>query len=49
MTDDYYRFDAERFLLRGERQREDVASRQEVSVRIVDAVASDRRIEMEWA
>lgn len=49
MTDDYYEFDAERFLLRGERRGRTWRLGQEVSVRIVDAVASDRRIEMEWA
>ena len=49
MTDDYYEFDAERFWLRGQRTGRSVRLGQQVRVRIVDAVASDRRIEMELA
>jgi ribonuclease R len=49
MTDDYYRFEPERFMLSGEHTGKSWRLGQEVSVRIVDAVASDRRIDMEWA
>ena len=49
MTDDYYEFDAERFWLRGQRHGRTWRLGQQVSVRIVDAAVSDRRIEMEWA
>jgi ribonuclease R len=49
MKDDYYRFEADRFMLTGERNGRTWRLGQEVEVRIVDAVASDRRIEMEWA
>ena len=49
MTDDYYEFDAERFWLRGQKTGRSVRLGQQVRVRIVDAVASDRRIEMELA
>ena len=49
MKDDYYRFEADRFMLTGERNGRSWRLGQEVEVRIVDAVASDRRIEMEWA
>jgi ribonuclease R len=48
MTDDYYRLDAEKHLMYGERNGRVWRLGQEVEVRIVDAVASDRRIEMEW-
>lgn len=48
MTDDHYRFDGERFMLQGERNGRSWRLGQEVEVRIVDAVPSDRRIEMEW-
>ena len=49
MTDDYYSFDAERFLLQGEKAGKTWRLGQEVEVRITDVVVSDRRIEMEWA
>jgi ribonuclease R len=49
MADDYYKFDGERFMLVGERKGRTWRLGQEVEVRIVDAVVSDRRIEMEWA
>jgi ribonuclease R len=49
MADDYYRFDAERFLLYGERGGKTWRLGQQVSVRIVDVALADRRIEMEWA
>lgn len=49
MADDYYRFDAERFLLWGERSGRIWRLGQAVSVRIVDVALADRRIEMEWA
>jgi len=49
MSDDYYEFDAERFLLRGEKSGKTWRLGQEVEVRITDVVVSDRRIEMEWA
>jgi ribonuclease R len=49
MKDDYYEYDGERFMLRGERSGKTWRLGQEVTVRIVDAVASDRRIDMEWA
>jgi len=48
MRDDYYRLDAERHLLYGERNGRTWRLGQEVEVRIVDAAPSDRRIEMEW-
>jgi ribonuclease R len=49
MADDYYRFEAERFMLVGERSGRTWRLGQEVQVRITDAIPSDRRIEMEWA
>jgi ribonuclease R len=49
MTDDYYRFEGERFMLVGERSGKTWRLGQEVEVRITDAIVSDRRIEMEWA
>jgi ribonuclease R len=49
MADDYYRFDAERFLLYGERGGKIWRLGQPVTVRIVDVALADRRIEMEWA
>jgi ribonuclease R len=49
MKDDYYQFDAERFLLQGEKTGKTWRLGQEVEVRITDVVVSDRRIEMEWA
>ncbi len=48
MADDYYRLDAERFLLYGEATGRTWRLGQEVAVRIVDVVLSDRRIDMEW-
>jgi ribonuclease R len=48
MNDDFYRLDAERHLLQGERHGRTWRLGQEVEVRIVDAAPSDRRIEMEW-
>jgi len=49
MSDDYYRFDAERFLLWGENKGAQWRLGQAVRVRIVDVALADRRIEMEWA
>ena len=49
MKDDYYAFDAERFMLTGEKNGATWRLGQEVEVRITDVVVSDRRIEMEWA
>ncbi|HEX9092344.1 MAG TPA: RNB domain-containing ribonuclease, partial [Coriobacteriia bacterium] len=49
MADDYYRFDGERFLLYGEHTGKTWRLGQEVTVRIVDVVVADRRIDMEWA
>jgi ribonuclease R len=49
MGDDYYRFDAERFMLVGERNGKTWRLGQKVDVRITDALVSERRIEMEWA
>jgi len=49
MSDDHYKFDAERFMLVGERTGRTWRLGQEVEVRITDAIVSDRRIEMEWA
>jgi ribonuclease R len=49
MKDDYYRLDAERFLLYGENAGKVWRLGASVSVRIVDVALSDRRIEMEWA
>ena len=48
MSDDYYRFDAERFELQGERRGRAYRLGQSVEVRIVDVSVSDRRIDMEW-
>jgi ribonuclease R len=49
MADDYYKHDAERFLLYGERSGKVWRLGQAVTVRIVDVALADRRIEMEWA
>ena len=49
MKDDYYSFDADRFLLSGEKSGAVWRLGQEVEVLITDVVVSDRRIEMEWA
>jgi ribonuclease R len=49
MTDDYYRFEGERFLLYGERTGKTWRLGQEVEVRIVEVTVADRRIDMEWA
>jgi ribonuclease R len=49
MKDDYYEFDAERFLLRGSRSGKSWRLGQQVSVRITETIVSERRIEMEWA
>ena len=49
MKDDYYRFDAERFELEGEKRGGKWRLGQTVEVRIVDVSVSDRRIDMEWA
>lgn len=49
MRDDYYRFDAERFTLYGEHTGRTWRLGQEVEVRIVEAIVSDRRIDLEWA
>jgi ribonuclease R len=49
MSDDYYRFEGERFMLVGERSGKTWRLGQAVEVRITDAIVSDRRIEMEWA
>jgi ribonuclease R len=48
MNDDYYRFDAARFELQGERKGRAFRLGQTVEVRIVDVSVSDRRIDMEW-
>jgi ribonuclease R len=49
MKDDYYEFDAERFALRGAHSGKTWRLGQQVSVRITEAIVSERRIEMEWA
>jgi ribonuclease R len=49
MKDDYYRHDAERFELVGEKNGGTWRLGQAVEVRIVDVSVSDRRIDMEWA
>jgi len=49
MKDDYYEFDAERFLLRGSRSGRTWRLGEQVRVKVTDAIVSDRRIEMEWA
>ena len=49
MKDDYYEFDAERFALRGSHSGTTWRLGQQVSVRITEAIVSERRIEMEWA
>ena len=48
MQDDYYEFDAERFLLRGSRSGRNRRLGEQVRVKITDAIISDRRIEMEF-
>ncbi len=49
MADDYYRLDAERFLLRGESSGTVYRLGQQVRVRIVDASVSERRLDLELA
>jgi ribonuclease R len=49
MKDDYYEFDAERFALRGSHSGTTWRLGQQVSIRITEAIVSERRIEMEWA
>ncbi|MHB1020645.1 MAG: ribonuclease R [Coriobacteriia bacterium] len=47
MNDDYYRLDAERFLLRGERNGATYRLGQQVRVRVLDASVSERRLDLE--
>lgn len=49
MMDDYFRYDAERFWLQGDASGRTYRLGQALSVRIVDVVVSERRIEMELA
>ena len=49
MADDYYRLDAERFLLRGESSGTVYRLGQQVRVRIIDASVSERRLDLELA
>ncbi|MBN2247193.1 MAG: ribonuclease R [Coriobacteriia bacterium] len=49
MADDYYRLDAERFLLRGESNGTTYRLGQQVRVRILDASVSERRLDLELA
>lgn len=49
MTDDYYRLDAERFLLRGEATGTTYRLGQQVMVRVLDASVSERRLDFELA
>ena len=49
MADDYYRFEPERFMLRGERRGAIYRLGQQVSVRLVDANVAERRIDFELA
>jgi ribonuclease R len=49
MLDDYYRFDAERFLLYGERKGNAYRLGERVKVRVTDVAVGDRRIDLELA
>lgn len=49
MADDYYRFEPERFLLRGDRTGATYRLGQQVTVRVVDANVAERRIDFELA
>lgn len=49
MADDYYRLDAERFLLRGETTGTTYRLGQQVMVRVLDASVSERRLDFELA
>jgi ribonuclease R len=49
LLDDYYRYDAERFWLKGDERGRTYRLGQEVRVRIVDTSVSERRIEFELA
>lgn len=49
MADDYYRLDAERFLLRGEATGTSYRLGQQVTVRVLDASVSERRLDFELA
>ncbi len=49
MTDDYYRFDAERHLLWGENRGRTYRLGDQLRVRVVEAIAADLRIDMEVA
>jgi ribonuclease R len=49
MADDYYRFDAERFMLVGEHNGMHYRLGQRVRVRVLDASVTERRIDFEWA
>lgn len=49
MADDYYRLDAERFLLRGEASGKTYRLGQQVTVRVLDASVSERRLDLELA
>ena len=49
LADDYYRHDAERFWLRGDETGRTYRLGQEVTVCILDAVVSERRIDLEMA
>ena len=49
MADDYYRFEPERFMLRGERKGTTYRLGQQVRVRVLDANVPERRIDFELA
>jgi ribonuclease R len=49
MTDDYYRFDAERFMLIGENRGATYRLGQRVRVRVLDASVAERRLDFAWA
>ncbi|MDI6900081.1 MAG: ribonuclease R [Anaerosomatales bacterium] len=49
MADDYYRYDAERFMLWGENRGQTYRLGQAVRVRVVDASVADRRLDFELA
>ena len=49
MADDYYKLDAERFLLRGESTGTSYRLGQQVMVRVLDASVSERRLDFELA
>jgi ribonuclease R len=49
LADDYYRHDAERFWLRGDQTGRTYRLGQEIQVRVVDVIVSERRIELEPA